>query len=42
LQLDPVETLRQLVAIPSVNPMGGAVGGVPFLETRLTEPDFSP
>jgi len=37
LELDPVETLRQLVAIPSVNPMGGAGKDTPFLETRLTE-----
>jgi acetylornithine deacetylase len=34
--LDPVETLEQLVAIPSVNPMGGAVEGPNLGEARLT------
>jgi acetylornithine deacetylase len=37
MTLDPVETLAQLVAIPSVNPMGREVSGPPFLEQRLTE-----
>ena len=37
MQLDPVETLAQLVAIPSVNPMGRSVCGPPFFEDRLTE-----
>ena len=37
MQLDPVETLAQLVAIPSVNPMGRSVCGPPFFEERLTE-----
>lgn len=37
VKLDPVETLAQLVAIPSVNPMGRAVSGPPFCEDRLTE-----
>lgn len=35
--IDPIETLRRLVAIPSVNPMGRAVSGSPFGEERLTE-----
>lgn len=37
MKLDPVETLAQLVAIPSVNPMGRPVSGPPFYENRLTE-----
>jgi acetylornithine deacetylase len=37
VKLDPVETLAQLVAIPSVNPMGRSVSGPPFFEDRLTE-----
>lgn len=37
MSLDLVETLGQLVAVPSVNPMGGAVGGPEFLETKLTD-----
>lgn len=37
MELDPVETLAQLVAIPSVNPMGRPVSGPPFYEDRLTE-----
>ena len=37
MSLDPVETLCQLVAIPSVNPMGRDVSGPEYLETRLTE-----
>jgi acetylornithine deacetylase/succinyl-diaminopimelate desuccinylase family protein len=37
VKLDPVEILAQLVAIPSVNPMGRAVCGPPFYEDRLTE-----
>ncbi|MBN2477318.1 MAG: M20 family metallopeptidase [Pirellulales bacterium] len=35
--LDPVETLAQLVAVPSVNPMGRSVSGPPFGEDRLTD-----
>jgi acetylornithine deacetylase/succinyl-diaminopimelate desuccinylase-like protein len=34
--LDPVETLEQLVAIPSVNPMGAAPDGPTLGEGRLT------
>ena len=37
LKLDPVETLAELVAIPSVNPMGRSVSGPPFHENRLTD-----
>lgn len=37
MKLDPIETLRRLVAIPSVNPMGGPADGPDFLEARLTE-----
>jgi len=33
---DPVELLAQLVAIPSVSPMGRDVSGPEYLETRLT------
>ncbi len=32
-----LELLRQLVAIPSVNPMGRAVAGPEFLESRLSD-----
>ena len=35
--MDPVKILRELIAIPSVNPMGRDVAGPEFLETRLTE-----
>jgi acetylornithine deacetylase/succinyl-diaminopimelate desuccinylase-like protein len=35
--LDPVETLAQLVAIPSVNPMGRPASGATYYEGRLTE-----
>ena len=35
--LDPIEIVKQLVAIPSVNPMGGTAPGSEFLETRLTD-----
>lgn len=35
--MDPLPLLQQLVAIPSVNPMGRAVNGPEYLETRLTE-----
>ena len=35
--MDPLPLLQQLVAIPSVNPMGRPVTGPEFLETRLTE-----
>ena len=37
MKLDPVETLAQLVAIPSVNPMGRSVSGPPYYEDRLTD-----
>ena len=37
MSLDPVELLAQLVAIPSVSPMGREVSGPEYLETRLTE-----
>jgi len=35
--LDVVDTLRELVAIPSVNPMAGFVSGAEVGEARLTE-----
>ena len=35
--MDPLPLLQQLVSIPSVNPMGRAVTGPEYLETRLTE-----
>ena len=35
--MDPVEILKQLVAIPSVNPMGRDVSGPEYLETRLSQ-----
>jgi len=34
---DVVNVLRQLIAIPSVNPMGAAAGGEHLLEYRLTD-----
>jgi acetylornithine deacetylase len=37
MAIDPVELLSDLVAIPSVNPMGRRVDGPPFGEERLTE-----
>ncbi|MBI2826898.1 MAG: M20 family metallopeptidase [Planctomycetia bacterium] len=37
MPLDPVDTLSQLVAIPSVNPMGRPVAGPQYLEYRVTE-----
>lgn len=37
LSLNLVDTLRQLVAIPSVNPMAGSVSGAEVGEARLTE-----
>jgi acetylornithine deacetylase/succinyl-diaminopimelate desuccinylase family protein len=37
VSLDLVETLRELVAIPSVNPMGGDGAGHEFGEARLTD-----
>ncbi len=37
MPIDVIENLRQLVAIPSVNPMGRAVSGEIYLETRLTD-----
>lgn len=36
LTVDPLPLLQQLVAIPSVNPMGRSVTGPEYLETRLT------
>jgi len=35
--MDPVEILKHLIAIPSVNPMGRDVSGPEYLETRLSE-----
>jgi acetylornithine deacetylase len=35
--MDPLEILKQLVAIPSVNPMGRDIAGPEYLETRLSE-----
>jgi succinyl-diaminopimelate desuccinylase len=35
--VDPVALLKDLVRIPSVNPMGRGVSGPEYLETRLTE-----
>lgn len=35
--MDPVEILKHLVAIPSVNPMGRDVSGPEYLETRLSQ-----
>jgi acetylornithine deacetylase len=35
--LDPVETLQQLVRIPSINPLGHDGGGANYGEARLTE-----
>jgi acetylornithine deacetylase ArgE len=35
--LNPLQTLAQLVAIPSVNPMGRADSGPTFYESRLTD-----
>ena len=37
MPLDLVETLSELVAIPSVNPMGGTALGSEFAEARLTD-----
>ena len=37
MKLDLVETLSQLVAIPSVNPMGRPVSGPEFYEHRVTQ-----
>lgn len=37
MTLDPVELLRQLIQIPSVNPMGRDVFGPPFGEKNLTD-----
>ncbi len=37
MKLDIPETLRQLVAIPSVNPMGRSVAGPEYFECRLTD-----
>lgn len=35
--MDPLELLKELVAIPSVNPMGRDVIGPEYLETRLSD-----
>lgn len=35
--VDPLDLLKQLVAIPSVNPMGRDVTGPEYLETRLSD-----
>ena len=37
MPIDPLELLKDLVAIPSVNPMGRDVSGPEFFETRLSE-----
>lgn len=37
MELDLMKTLLELVAIPSVNPMGRVESGPPFFETRLTD-----
>lgn len=37
MPLDPVRTLSELVAIPSVNPMGRALAGPEFFEYKVTE-----
>lgn len=37
MMLDPVEWLRQLIQIPSVNPMGRDAADSPFGESRLTD-----
>jgi acetylornithine deacetylase len=37
MTLDLVDTLSQLVAIPSVNPMGRALSGPEYLEYRVTD-----
>ncbi len=37
MTLDPLETLRELIAIASVNPMGGKDDGPDFYENRLTD-----
>ncbi len=37
MALDLVDTLGQLVATPSVNPMGRPVSGPEFFEYRMTE-----
>ncbi|MFN0054821.1 MAG: M20 family metallopeptidase [Planctomycetales bacterium] len=34
--VDPLDILKELVSIPSVNPMGREVAGPEYLETRLT------
>ena len=36
MNFDPIEILRQLVSIPSVNPMGRNETTPPFGEARLT------
>ncbi len=35
--MDIVQTVSDLVAIPSVNPMGGTLQGPEFLERRVTD-----
>src|SRR5688572_7390057 len=37
MPLNVVDTLRDLVALPSVNPMGRTVSGPEFYEYRVTE-----
>jgi acetylornithine deacetylase len=36
MSLDPIQTLAELIAVPSVNPMGGPGAGPEFGEARLT------
>ncbi|HXY32922.1 MAG TPA: M20 family metallopeptidase, partial [Planctomycetaceae bacterium] len=35
--MDPIRILKDLIALPSVNPMGRAISGPEFLEGRMTE-----
>ena len=37
MPLDPIETLRQLVRIPSVNPMGRDLAGPEYFEQAMTD-----
>jgi acetylornithine deacetylase len=37
MPLDPIETLRQLVRIPSVNPMGRELSGPEYFEQAMTD-----
>src|SRR5271155_1956903 len=35
--MDPIRLLKDLIALPSVNPMGRAISGPEFFEGRVTE-----